>query len=73
MQQQPLNNKVKYKTPAIFSQIIFASRWLQLPIYLGLIVVQDLRLQIYEIPLGADFQFTGIRFQRHYAFCAEFD
>ncbi len=24
----------------IFSKIIFASRWLQLPIYLGLIVVQ---------------------------------
>ncbi|MFQ1021810.1 TIGR00645 family protein [Avibacterium paragallinarum] len=42
MQQQSLNNKVKYKTPAIFSQIIFASRWLQLPIYLGLIVVQGI-------------------------------
>ncbi|UEC23076.1 TIGR00645 family protein [Pasteurella canis] len=28
--------------PNIISQIIFASRWLQLPIYLGLIVVQGL-------------------------------
>lgn len=26
----------------IFSKIIFASRWLQLPIYLGLIVVQGI-------------------------------
>ncbi|HDR1789215.1 TPA: TIGR00645 family protein [Pasteurella multocida] len=28
--------------PNVISQIIFASRWLQLPIYLGLIVVQGL-------------------------------
>lgn len=41
--QQKSSNKVRmYKTPAIFSQIIFASRWLQLPIYLGLIVVQGI-------------------------------
>ena len=33
--QQPVNN-------SILSKIIFASRWLQLPIYLGLIVVQGI-------------------------------
>ncbi|SUT98691.1 Predicted membrane protein [Actinobacillus lignieresii] len=32
---QPVNN-------SILSKIIFASRWLQLPIYLGLIVVQGI-------------------------------
>ena len=30
------------KLSTIFGQIIFASRWLQLPIYLGLIVVQGI-------------------------------
>ncbi|CAM3883305.1 MULTISPECIES: TIGR00645 family protein [Avibacterium] len=36
------SSSTKYKTPTLFSQIIFASRWLQLPIYLGLIVVQGI-------------------------------
>lgn len=32
----------QYGKPSLFSQIIFASRWLQLPIYLGLIIVQGI-------------------------------
>lgn len=40
MEHSHSSTKRTYKTPGIFSQIIFASRWLQLPIYLGLIVVQ---------------------------------
>ncbi|PJG82464.1 TIGR00645 family protein [Caviibacterium pharyngocola] len=32
----------KRRAPSLFSHIIFASRWLQLPIYLGLIVVQGI-------------------------------
>lgn len=34
-------NNIQLKQ-SIFSKIIFASRWLQLPIYLGLIVVQGI-------------------------------
>ncbi|HBO38315.1 MAG TPA: TIGR00645 family protein [Pasteurellaceae bacterium] len=36
------NPYYRYRTPNIIGQIIFASRWLQLPIYLGLIVVQGI-------------------------------
>lgn len=42
MEDIPSKKTSQYKTPTIFSQIIFASRWLQLPIYLGLIVVQGI-------------------------------
>lgn len=42
MEDIPSKKMSQYKTPTIFSQIIFASRWLQLPIYLGLIVVQGI-------------------------------
>ena len=45
----------KRKTPDFVGQIIFASRWLQLPIYLGLIVVQGICLQIYEIIMGSTY------------------
>ncbi|MCI5762914.1 TIGR00645 family protein [Actinobacillus porcinus] len=32
----------RHRQPTVISKIIFASRWLQLPIYLGLIVVQGI-------------------------------
>ena len=38
--QHPIKQSVyRGRTPNLIGQIIFASRWLQLPIYLGLIVV----------------------------------
>lgn len=41
MSEQPNNqNSAAIMRQSIFAKIIFASRWLQLPIYLGLIVVQ---------------------------------
>ncbi|WP_101775554.1 TIGR00645 family protein [Pasteurella oralis] len=50
MEQQSQQHPIKVKSqrykprqhhaPNIISQVIFASRWLQLPIYLGLIIVQ---------------------------------
>ncbi len=42
MEHTSANSKIKRKTPDFVGQIIFASRWLQLPIYLGLIVVQGI-------------------------------
>ncbi|MGC7590233.1 TIGR00645 family protein [Bisgaard Taxon 46] len=42
-QDTPVKSKsMQHQAPNIISQIIFASRWLQLPIYLGLIIVQGL-------------------------------
>lgn len=41
--QHPIKQSVyRGRTPNLIGQIIFASRWLQLPIYLGLIVVQGI-------------------------------
>ena len=41
--QHPIKQSVyRGRAPNLIGQIIFASRWLQLPIYLGLIVVQGI-------------------------------
>lgn len=43
MEQQPVTKlKKRRPTQSFISQIIFASRWLQVPIYLGLIIVQGI-------------------------------
>ncbi|MCI7480257.1 TIGR00645 family protein [[Pasteurella] aerogenes] len=38
--EHPTTSPQLHKKQTVFSKIIFASRWLQLPLYLGLIVVQ---------------------------------
>lgn len=38
--EHPTTSSQLHKKQTVFSKIIFASRWLQLPLYLGLIVVQ---------------------------------
>lgn len=41
--QKPQDPYAKYNSQSnLLSKIIFASRWLQLPIYLGLVVVQSI-------------------------------
>ena len=42
MEQPTQKTAPSRRTPDFVSQIIFASRWLQLPIYLGLIIVQGI-------------------------------
>lgn len=43
MEQQPvIKLKKRRPAPTFISQVIFASRWLQVPIYLGLIIVQGI-------------------------------
>ncbi|TCP97216.1 uncharacterized protein (TIGR00645 family) [Cricetibacter osteomyelitidis] len=40
MEQELKIRKPRKRTPTLISQMVFASRWIQLPIYFGLIVVQ---------------------------------
>jgi len=40
MQQNSKHSKTAYKQSNVMTNILFGSRWLQLPLYLGLIIAQ---------------------------------
>lgn len=54
--------------PTAISKIIFASRWLQLPIYLGLIIVQGIyAYKFMKIVMGVNCQPERNGFQYYHA------
>jgi UPF0114 protein CGSHiEE_00455 len=73
--QKPQDPYAKYNSQSNqLSKIIFASRWLQLPIYLGLIVVQSIYAYKFMKSLwylNRQYQRNG--FQHYYAYGIEFN
>lgn len=51
MQQKNTITKTEYKQGNIMSNILFGSRWLQLPLYLGLIVAQAVYVFFFGVEL----------------------
>jgi uncharacterized protein (TIGR00645 family) len=49
-EKKPINNTV-YQQKSVMSNILFGSRWLQLPLYLGLIVAQAVYVFFFGIEL----------------------
>ena len=49
-EKKPINNTV-YQQKSVMSNILFGSRWLQLPLYLGLIVAQTVYVFFFGIEL----------------------
>ena len=49
MQTKP--SKTEYKQTSIMSNILFGSRWLQLPLYLGLIIAQAVYVFFFGVEL----------------------
>lgn len=51
MQEKNIPARVKYQQKNLMSNILFGSRWLQLPLYLGLIVAQAVYVFFFGIEL----------------------
>ena len=51
MQQEKNPSTAEYKQNNIMTNILFGSRWLQLPLYLGLIVAQAVYVFFFGIEL----------------------
>lgn len=51
MQQQKISTSTAYKQTNVMSNILFGSRWLQLPLYLGLIVAQAVYVFFFGVEL----------------------
>jgi uncharacterized protein (TIGR00645 family) len=51
MQQQKTPSSIEYKQKNLMTNILFGSRWLQLPLYLGLIVAQAVYVFFFGLEL----------------------
>ena len=51
MQQTSKHSKTAYKQSGIMTNILFGSRWLQLPLYLGLIIAQAVYVFFFGVEL----------------------
>jgi uncharacterized protein (TIGR00645 family) len=51
MQQKNTASKTAYKQSSVMTNILFGSRWLQLPLYLGLIVAQAVYVFFFGVEL----------------------
>ncbi|HYN55264.1 MAG TPA: YqhA family protein, partial [Methylotenera sp.] len=51
MQENNIRPSVAYKQTNVMSNILFGSRWLQLPLYLGLIVAQAVYVFFFGVEL----------------------
>lgn len=72
--QKPQDPYAKYNSQSnLLSKIIFASRWLQLPISRACRSAKHLCLQIYEISMVFNRQYQRNGFQHYYACGIEFN
>ena len=51
MQEKTKRSSIEYKQTNVMSNILFGSRWLQLPLYLGLIVAQAVYVFFFGVEL----------------------
>ena len=51
MQEKPRPSSIEYKQKSMMTNILFGSRWLQLPLYLGLIVAQAVYVYFFGLEL----------------------
>ncbi|MEI8363359.1 MAG: TIGR00645 family protein [Betaproteobacteria bacterium] len=51
MQKTPTASSIEYKQKSLMTNILFGSRWLQLPLYLGLIVAQAVYVYFFGLEL----------------------
>ncbi|MBA3697067.1 MAG: TIGR00645 family protein [Methylotenera sp.] len=51
MQDKPQSQNTEYKQKSIMTNILFGSRWLQLPLYLGLIIAQAVYVFFFGVEL----------------------
>lgn len=51
MQTKQTSNQQEYKPSSIMSSILFGSRWLQMPLYLGLILAQAVYVYFFGVEL----------------------
>ncbi|MES1989079.1 MAG: YqhA family protein, partial [Pseudomonadota bacterium] len=51
MQEHNTPSSIEYKQKSVMTNILFGSRWLQLPLYLGLIVAQAVYVYFFGLEL----------------------
>ena len=51
MQNKTISTSIEYKQKSVMTNILFGSRWLQLPLYLGLIVAQAVYVFFFGLEL----------------------